>query len=225
MTAGSEELVVLLDEEGHRIGTAPKRGVHHQHTPLHLAFSCYLFDDAGRLLVTRRALDKPTWPGVWTNSFCGHPAPGEDLADAVRRRGSQELGVAPVRVQLALPGFRYQAQMPDGTRENEMCPVYIAALGPGTGPESLRPEPEEVVAVAWVEWGRFADEVLSGVREVSPWCRQQVGQLADLQRSSSPWPEAPEGLGAGLPPAARHPRRPGPEGLVRPGGEGGGSPT
>ena len=67
------ELVVLLDEDGHAIGTTAKAGVHHSDTPLHLAFSCYLFNDRGELLLTQRALSKPTWPGAWTNSVCGHP--------------------------------------------------------------------------------------------------------------------------------------------------------
>lgn len=59
------ELIVLVDEDGHEIGTAPKLTSHHLHTPLHKAFSCYIFDeDEGRFLVTQRALSKKVWPGV-----------------------------------------------------------------------------------------------------------------------------------------------------------------
>ena len=65
MTAvDTPELVVLLDDEGRTIGSAPKADVHHTATPLHLAFSCYLFDDAGSVLLTRRALHKKTFPGI-----------------------------------------------------------------------------------------------------------------------------------------------------------------
>ena len=67
-TDPSEELVVLVSPDGRAIGTAPKATVHHADTPLHLAFSVYLYDDSGSLLVTQRALGKATFPGVWTNS-------------------------------------------------------------------------------------------------------------------------------------------------------------
>ena len=171
----TEELVVLLDEAGNRTGTALKAEVHTDRTPLHLAFSCYLFDDAGRLLLTRRAVRKRTWPGVWTNSFCGHPAPDEPLPAAVRRRGRQELGVEVESVVLVLPAFRYQAVMPDGTRENEMCPVYVARAGAG-----LVPDPEEVAETSWVDWPEFSAAVARGERPVSPWCRQQVAELVTI---------------------------------------------
>ncbi len=140
MSAGdAEELVVLLDEDGRAVGTTPKAGVHHSNTPLHLAFSCYLFDPDGRLLMTRRALSKKTWPGEWTNSVCGHPAPGEPLADAVRRRVLDEVGVRAAGVTLVLPTFRYRAVMTNGVVENEMCPVYVA-----TTADPLAPDPAEV---------------------------------------------------------------------------------
>jgi isopentenyl-diphosphate delta-isomerase len=62
------EHVVVLDGTGRAVATRPKAFAHDRRTPLHLAFSCHVVDDAGRVLLTQRALTKPTWPGVWTNA-------------------------------------------------------------------------------------------------------------------------------------------------------------
>ncbi|MBD3947091.1 isopentenyl-diphosphate Delta-isomerase [Nocardioides ganghwensis] len=186
-----DELVVLLDEDGSAVGTADKAGVHHGDTPLHLAFSCYLFDGAGRVLVTQRALHKRTFPGVWTNSCCGHPGPGEALADAVRRRVEQELGTTVADLRLVLPRFRYRAEQ-DGVVENEMCPVFV-----GTAEGDVRPDPDEVGATRWEPWEEFRRGVLDGTRPVSVWCREQVAQLPADPAAA---PAAAEGE---LPPAAR----------------------
>ena len=159
----STEEVVLLDDAGHAIGTAAKAEVHGPDTPLHLAFSCYVFDEDARLLVTQRALAKPTFGGVWTNSCCGHPAPGEPIEDAVRRRTGQELGLDLDRVRLVLPGFGYRAVVASGPYagwvEHELCPVFTATA---TGDPA--PDPAEVEAWEWVPWAGFRDDVLTGRR-------------------------------------------------------------
>ncbi|GAA1476725.1 isopentenyl-diphosphate Delta-isomerase [Nocardioides aestuarii] len=191
--SGHEELVVLLDDDGRAIGTHPKATVHHDRTPLHLAFSCYLLDADDRLLLTRRAGTKKTWPGVWTNTCCGHPGPGETVGAAVERRLHDELGLAVVDLRLALPGFRYRAVMADGTVENEICPVLV---GRCRHPGDLDPDPEEVGATEWVPFEDLRRDVLSGAREVSPWCRQQLDQLPDHPGSAPPATDP-------LPPAAR----------------------
>jgi isopentenyl-diphosphate delta-isomerase len=189
-----EEVVVLLDEDGRAVGTEPKATVHHTETPLHLAFSCYLFDRDGRLLLTQRALHKPTWPGAWTNSVCGHPAPGEPVEDAVRRRVRAEVGAVAEDVRLLLPAFRYRAVMPNGVVENEMCPVLVA-----TTSGALDPDPDEVADTAWVDWVAFRAEVLDGTREVSPWCVEQVRQLPERPLDARARPASE------LPPALRDP--------------------
>jgi isopentenyl-diphosphate delta-isomerase len=170
------EEVVLLAEDGTPIGTAAKSEVHTAHTPLHLAFSCYVFDDRNRLLVTRRADSKRTWPGVWTNSACGHPGPGEAIEDAVRRRLASELGLNIESVWPLLPDFRYRAVMSNGVVENEICPVFRATVAAGITPS---PDPDEVGEYRWIPWADFSAQVLSGAFEVSPWCRMQVAQLAE----------------------------------------------
>lgn len=172
MRTAAVESVVLLDESGRAVGTMAKSEVHHRDTPLHLAFSCYVFDAEGRVLVTRRALDKPTFPGVWTNSCCGHPAPGEEIRDAVRRRVGEELGLVLADLRLLLPRFRYRAVMDDGVTENEMCPVFVARTT-----DLVRADPDEVDDVGWEPWSAFRSGVLDGTRPVSSWCREQVREL------------------------------------------------
>lgn len=191
----TEEQVLLLDESGSAIGVAAKATVHHTDTPLHLAFSCYAFDRAGRFLLTRRALGKRTWPGVWTNSCCGHPAPDEPIAEAIGRRLTDELGLpGPHAPELLLPRFRYRTVMDDGVVENEMCPVYRVVVD---GDPVLNPA--EVEDTRWVPWQAFAESVLAGTRDVSPWCVLQVRELSALGPDPLTWSA---GAAADLPPAA-----------------------
>lgn len=190
------EEVILLDPHGRAIGTHDKATVHHDQTPLHLGFSCYIFDHRGRLLVTQRALDKRTFAGVWTNSVCGHPASGETLRAAVMRRVRRELGLSIGMPRLVLADFAYRAEM-DSVVENELCPVLVAhALG-GSEP---RPEPDEVAAIEWISWSDFTAAVFSGERNVSAWCREQLDALVALGDSPERWPDADPAL---LPPAVR----------------------
>ena len=149
--------------------------MHHESTPLHLAFSCWLFDPAGeRVLLTRRAAAKRTWPLVWTNSFCGHPGPGEAADDAVRRRAADELGVDLGELSLELPDFRYTARMASGVTENEVCPVFTATLD-----GDPQPDPAEVDSFAWVPWSTLAAAVADDPERYSPWMRLQLPLLAE----------------------------------------------
>jgi isopentenyl-diphosphate delta-isomerase len=188
------ESVVLLDETGYASGTAAKAAVHHAQTPLHLAFSCYLFNETGQFLLARRAESKLTWPGVWTNTCCGHPLPGERISDSVQRRLQAELGIGTAKLALALPRFRYQARMDNGVTENEVCPVYAAY-------SDARPDPDptEVAEVKWVDWDEFRAAVRTGRQPISPWCAMQLDELAALGPQPLTWVPADV---ADLPPAA-----------------------
>lgn len=167
------ELVRLLDEDGAEIGTAEKALVHTEQTPLHLAFSCHLIDDQGRTLLTRRALSKLTWPGVWTNSFCGHPGPGESFEEAIVRRAAVELNISVSNVQPALPDFRYRAVDASGIVENEICPVFTAVYA---GPETISPNPAEACDWAWSELVDVEEAVTATPFAFSPWLVQQLAE-------------------------------------------------
>lgn len=167
------ELVRLLDEGGAEIGTADKTLVHTAQTPLHLAFSCHLFDTQGRTLLTRRALSKLTWPGVWTNSFCGHPSPAESFEEAVIRRAAVELNIVVSQIQPALPDFRYSATDSSGIVENEICPVFTAVY---EGPEEISPNPEEVCDWAWVDVVDVEEAVAATAFAFSPWLVKQLSE-------------------------------------------------
>ena len=167
--------VVLLGDDGTPIGTAPRATVHTTDTPLHLAFSCYLLRAGGEVLVTRRALSKRTWPGVWTNSFCGHPRNGESLSDAVARHAAHELGLTVQDIEVVLPDFRYRAVDASGIVENEICPVLLA-----TTDQDPVPNPDEVMDMAWVGMEELGRSITATPWAFSPWMVLQLGQLGEV---------------------------------------------
>ncbi len=166
------EQIVLLAEDGSEIGTAPKLASHHAKTPLHKAFSCYVFNDRGEFLVTQRALSKKVWPGVWTNSVCGHPAPGESYEDAIKRRAKDELGMTLQNITVALPHYRYKTPPYNGIIENEICPVFVARLA--SGPD---PNPDEVEALRWMAWQEYVQDIDARPDVYSYWAKDQLLQL------------------------------------------------
>ena len=167
------EMVVLLDESGGRVGLADKAHVHTTTTALHLAFSCHVFDESGRVLMTRRSLGKKAWPGVWTNSFCGHPAPDEPMEDAVSRRGLHELGLAVTAIELVDADFRYRATDASGIVENEICPIYFARTT-----QAPAANPDEVADLVWVTPGQLRRAVEAAPWAMSPWLVSSMDRIA-----------------------------------------------
>ncbi len=166
------EQVVLVDDAGAPIGVADKLTVHSADTPLHLAFSCHVHNSDGQVLVTRRAITKLTWPGVWTNSFCGHPAPGESMEDAIARRAQRELGLQIIDIEIVLPDFRYRATDASGIVEYEICPVFRARAV-----DEPAPSPDEVAEFEWVELDALRTAVTAAPYAFSPWLALQLEQL------------------------------------------------
>lgn len=181
--------VVLVDGADREIGRADRMAVHTTETPLHRAFSTYLFNARGEVLVTRRALSKKTWPGVWTNSCCGHPRPGESLEEAARRRIRQELGLNAGPFTLLVPDFRYRAVDASGIVENELCPVLATFV---TDDQPF-PDPAEVSEWAWVPWESLVTAAAATPQVYSPWAVLQIPLVnAALPRlaESDPGPSA-----------------------------------
>lgn len=175
-TTTSHDTVVLLGHDRQPIGEMLRTEVHSQSTPLHLAFSLYLFNEAGEVLFTRRALGKATWPGVWTNSCCGHPRPGESIEDAVRRRLRYELRLEVTDLRCVLPDFAYEARDAGGMQENEFCPVFTGTIVHPEG--AVEPNPDEVLGWAWLRWADVTAAVPRLPVAFSPWAVEQVRQLA-----------------------------------------------
>jgi isopentenyl-diphosphate delta-isomerase len=168
-----QEEIILVNDQGEIIGSAPKLESHHADTPLHLAFSCYVFRKDGKFLLTRRALSKKVWPGVWTNSVCGHPAPGEKMEDAIMRRLDFELGVKKIRdLKVILPDYRYKTPPFEGIIENEICPVYIAYTD-----QEPQPNPDEVESYEWIDWAKLRRAIKKNPDQYSYWFKDQLKKL------------------------------------------------
>jgi isopentenyl-diphosphate delta-isomerase len=167
------------------IGTAVKRDIHHSSTPLHRGFSVFIFDGEGRLLLQQRAFSKRTWPGVWSNSCCGHPAPGEPADAAAARRLEFELGLTSIDLISVVPDFRYRAEK-DGIVENEICPVFV-----GFTDDQPQHNSDEVEATKWVDWIEFVASLDDPATDISPWAVMEVRELLasnvfnDLYRSGT----------------------------------------
>lgn len=172
-----EEQVILVDEQNREIGTAPKDLVHTKNTPLHRAFSFFLFNAKNEVLLTKRSKDKKAFPGVWSNTACGHPLPGEDVVDAILRRLKMELGLTrsdlvkkqgPNLIWEIAP-YQYRFADKNGIVENEICPIYM-------GITSVDPHPDtrEVEAWKWMEWKEFLRRKDNPEENFSPWCREEA---------------------------------------------------
>lgn len=162
------DYVILVTEDNKPLGTMPKLAAHHSDTPLHRAFSLFLFNTKGELLLQQRSDKKKTWPGVWSNSCCGHLLIDETPLEAAKRRVAYELGFKKITMKMILPEYRYRFEK-DGVVENEICPVIV-----GITQEQAQPLAEEVKDIKWISWHEWLSEIASNPTGYSPWCVEET---------------------------------------------------
>lgn len=176
----ADDLVVLVDSRDRPVGTAPKLAVH-ETGALHRAFSVFLFDPQGRLLLQRRAADKYHSGGLWTNTCCGHPRPGEPVAAAAARRLREEMGIGGDLREAGT--FVYRADVGRGLIEHELDHVFVGRFG-----GEPAPDPREVGGWRWVAIPTLQAELAARPEHFSPWFARALDAALAEAFGGSPAP-------------------------------------
>ena len=172
VVSDESDLLIVVDEADNPLGTLDKAACHDGDGVLHRAFSLFVFDGAGRLLLQQRAAGKRLWPGYWSNSCCSHPRSGETLDHAVTRRLEEELGLAcPLR---HLFTFTYHARFGAAGSEHELCAVYA-----GRSDAAPRVNEHEISAWRWIEPEALDAELAADPagERFTPWLRIEWERL------------------------------------------------
>jgi isopentenyl-diphosphate delta-isomerase type 1 len=163
------EQVILVDESDHPLGTAEKLLAHREGL-CHRAFSVFVFKDSTKqvLLLQKRAKEKYHSAGLWTNSCCSHPRPGEETVLAAERRLKEELGI---QLKLRSVGlFHYIAHFENGLTENEVDHVLIGTIND----QPIHPDPLEVEDYQWITVGTLLQELDATPQQFTPWLKQAL---------------------------------------------------
>jgi isopentenyl-diphosphate delta-isomerase len=157
----SESLVLLVDGDDRLLGTAPKLDVHRDGR-LHRAYSVFVFDGEGRLLLQRRSEAKYHSAGLWANTCCSHPRPGEDTAAAAHARLLLEMGIAcPLEHVFH---FVYNERVGDGMIEHELDHVFV-----GTCDGDPTPDRTEVSEWRWAPIAEVSADLRARPEAYSAW--------------------------------------------------------
>ena len=171
VSSDSEELI-LVDADDNAIGTLSKGRCHDGDGILHRAFSVFLFNADGELLLQQRSAEKRLWPLYWSNSCCSHPRNGETLAEATQRRILEELGVA-AELEFVYK-FTYHARYGDLGSEHECCSVYL-----GRTADTLAPNDNEIAAVRFVTPAALNEALATEGDRYTPWFKMEWQRLND----------------------------------------------
>lgn len=172
--------VVLVDEDDRAVGAASKQAAHRPPGQLHRALSAFVFDDGDRVLLQRRAEAKYHFGGLWSNSCCTHPRPGEPVLDAGHRRLFEELGL---RCELEQVGsFRYRAvDEGSGLVEHEVDHVLV---GRCTGAPT--PDPREVAEVRYATLAELRTDLVEAPDRYTPWLADALALVVPPDREVQP---------------------------------------
>jgi isopentenyl-diphosphate Delta-isomerase len=166
------DILILVDREDRERGFEEKETCHLIPTKLHRAFSIFVFNEKGEMLIHKRAGSKKTWPGFWTNACCSHPRKGETLVTATKRRLKEELGFScPVR---RLFSFQYSAEYDTTYGENEIDHVFF-----GTYNGVVRPDPGEIEEWKFVSVEDLATDVGTRGERYTPWFRTALPRVME----------------------------------------------
>lgn len=166
-----DEPLILVDDDDNPVGVMEKAEAHRGSGKLHRAFSLFVFDERGRLLVQRRAPGKRLWPNYWSNTCCSHPRRGEDMTQAIHRRLDEELGLdCELLFQFK---FRYQAQYDAEGAEHELCWVYT-----GTSASTPQYNPTEIAELRYMAPAALDLEMRRTPDAFTPWFRLEWARLS-----------------------------------------------
>ena len=167
--------LILVDRDDNPIGELDKARCHDGAGVLHRAFSLFIFNSRGELLLQQRGFGKRLWPGYWSNSCCSHPRVGESMPVAIQRRLLEELGLQTALEYLYK--FEYHAQFGTTGSEHELCSVYV-----GFTDAPPRPHPGEIEALRWICPANLDAEFLDEAAVFTPWFRLEWQTLRDQYR-------------------------------------------
>lgn len=175
-----EDDVILVDRNDDELGRAGKLAVHRR-GELHRALSIFLFDAGGRLLLQKRATTKYHSGGLWSNTCCSHPRPGEDIAHAARRRLREEMGIDCELKKMF--SFIYRAAVGNGLTENEYDHVFF---GNYDGVPLVNAE--EADDWRWMEMADLSADIRSRPQAYTYWLAASVHQVISCLAVSNPLP-------------------------------------
>ncbi len=173
LVSSEGEELILVDDQDNEIGFRSKADCHDGDGVLHRAFSLFLFNDEGHLLLQQRSEQKRLWPGYWSNSCCSHPRRGESLSIATMRRLDDELNVAADLESIY--HFTYQANFGEAGSENELCHVFLGNLG-----GSVRPNDNEIESIRYVLADELDGELAESPGRFTPWFKQEWRTLREV---------------------------------------------